>query len=339
MNYIYSVVENNFMAKKSDSVLRIKRIFEVHKLLRNNDGLNAIEIVDELMEKGYVTNERMVASDVNDLRLLGAKISANKHTGYKYAEPFSLLNALEGLDTGEINEILAFVRQKSNDELFNRNIAKLLINLEQEVRSTSLEENPYIQFEKVELKNIEKLDLYYKYITENRTLDIGYQYFGSEATTCITIVPIQLREYNNRWTLIAFNKEKSDYQNFALDRIVSERYSTENLSGESTFDIHNFFKNVIGNTVITNKPIETIRFKIKKRRAYYVATKKWHHSQVLESEDSTSMTFSLQVIPNRELWAKIMEHFEDIEILEPEDMVKEFRERVKKVWERINRNI
>ncbi|MCP9767905.1 WYL domain-containing protein [Lacihabitans sp. LS3-19] len=65
--------------------------------------------------------------------------------------------------------------------------------------------------------------------------------------------------------------------------------------------------------------------------------KKWHHSQTnhLELEDSTSMTFSLRVIPNREFWAKVMEHVEDIGILEPEWMVKEFRERVSRVWEKL----
>lgn len=327
------------MAKKSDSVLRLKRIFEVHKILRNQDGISANEIVELLNCKGFETNERMVASDAADLRELGAKIKANKYKGYWYEEPFSLLNALEGVETGEANEILAFVRQKSNDELYNRNISKLLINLEQEVRNPELEENPHIQFEKVELKNIEKLDLFYKYITEKRVLDISYQYFGSEVPANITIVPIQLREYNNRWTLIGFSKEKNDYQNYALDRIMHERFSSESLSGESTFDPKSYFHNVIGNTLPPGKKIESIKLKIRKRRAYYVKTKKWHHSQFLESEDMTSITFSLKLIPNPEFWAKVMEHVEDIEILEPKWMIKEFKERVKKVWERVNTDI
>lgn len=329
------------MAKKSDSVLRIRRIFEIHKILRNKEGISAIDIVENLENKGYETNERMVASDCSDLRLLGADISANRHKGYRYAKPFSMLETLEGVDSGNMNEILAFVRQKTNDELLKGGLAKLLISLEQEVRNPELEENPYIQFQKVELRNIEKLDLYYKYITERRILDISYQYFGAEEPTNITIVPIQLREYNNRWTLIGFSKEKNDYQNYALDRIMNERFSSESLSGESTFDARNYYKDAIGNSVDKKNKVETIRFKVKKNRAYYVSTKKWHHSQInrLELEDETSMTFSINIIPNREFWAKVMEHVEDIEILEPKEMVKEFRERVRRVWERVNPNI
>lgn len=325
------------MAKKSDSILRIKRIYEIHKILRNNEGVSAAEIVENLEEKGFETNERMVASDIAALRLLGAEISANKHKGYWYSKPFSMLETLEGVESSNMNEILAFVRQKTNDELFKVNLAKLLINLEQAVRNPDLEENPYIQFEKVELKNIDKLDLYYKFITEKRVLDIDYQYFGSEVHITLTILPIVLREYNNRWTLIAFSKEKNDYQNYALDRIINERLSSVSLSGESTFDAKNYFKNVIGNSVSLGKLIETIKFKINKRRAFYVVTKKWHHSQILKSDETNCMTFSLQIIPNSEFWAKVMAHIEDIEILEPLWMVEELRERVRKVWERLDK--
>lgn len=323
------------MIKKSDSVLRIKRIFEIHKILRKSDGVSAIEIVKMLEGLGFDTNERMVASDIADLRLLGAEVSANRHRGYWYAEPFSMLESLEGVDRGNLNEILAFVRQKANDELFKGNLAKLLINLEQEVRNPDLEENPYIQFEKVELKNIEKLDLFYKYIIEKRVLDIEFEPYGEEVKK-VTIVPILLKEFNNRWAVIAFEKLSNKYDKFPLDRIKSQKLSFEILSGNSSLEPKKYFKDVIGYTHVDGS-YENIIIKIKKNRAYYVDTKKWHHSQTnhLELEDSTSMTFSLRVIPNREFWAKVMEHVEDIEILEPEDMVKEFRERVRRVWERV----
>lgn len=325
------------MAKKSDSVLRIRRIFEIHKVLRSREGVSGLQLTEYLIEKGFEANERIVASDIADLRLLGASVSANRHKGYWYTQPFSLLETLEGVDSGNTNEILAFVRQRTNEGLYIKNLANLLIRLEQEVRNPELDENPYIQFHKVELKNLNKLDSYYRFITEKRVLDISYKYFGSEVASQITILPILLREYNNRWTLVAYSKEKNMYQNFALDRIENERFSTISLTGDNTFNSNEYFKNVIGNSVYKAGQVEYIVFKINKRRAYYVDTKKWHHSQInrLELEDETSMTFSINIIPNPEFWAKVMEHIEDITILEPEWMVGEFKERVRKVWERV----
>ncbi|MFT6202766.1 MAG: putative DNA-binding transcriptional regulator YafY, partial [Spirosomataceae bacterium] len=45
--------------------------------------------------------------------------------------------------------------------------------------------------------------------------------------------------------------------------------------------------------------------------------------------------FELQIKPNREFWAKVMEHIEDIEINEPEVLRIEFQERVQKIYDRI----
>lgn len=323
--------------KKSDSVLRIRRLFAVHKLLRNGKAYPAHEIVLKLGEQHFETNSRTVAKDIQDLRELGADISGHRFHGYQYKKPFSLLDALEGVDYNNTNELLSLVRQMSNHSIQKHRIEQLVINLERSVRDPDLEISPFIQFEKVELNHAEKLDTFYKYITEKRVLEIQYLPFGSAAPLDFTIVPVILREYNNRWALIAFCKQTNSYQNYPIDRIISEKLSPDSLSGESHFNPFEYFKNVIGNTVPQNQDTEEIILKVLKNRAYYVETKKWHPSQRKIHEDETSITFSLKLIPNNEFWAKIMEHIEDLDILEPKVLKDELRNRVNQIWERLRR--
>lgn len=321
--------------KKSNSILRIQRLFNVHKLLRNGKSFSAEKIAEYLNTAGFETNERTVARDIQDLRELGADISGHRFHGYQYQEPFSLLEALEGVEYGSMNEVLALVRQMGHHTIQKQRIEQLLINLERSVRDPKKGESPYIQFEKVELTNLDKLDIFYKHIIDKRVLDIQYLPFGALEPLDLTIMPIVLREYNNRWTLIAFCKQTNSYQNYPIDRIISEKLSTESLSGESNFNPTEHFKNVIGNTVLQNLSIEKIIFKVNKNRAYYVETKKWHNSQFKVEEDENSMTFSIEIIPNREFWAKIMEHLEDIDIISPEHIKEEFKNKVRKVYERL----
>ena len=323
--------------KKSDSTLRIRRLFAVHKLLRNGEAYSADEIVLKLGKLHYETNPRTVAKDIQDLRELGADISGHRFHGYQYKKPFSLLDALEGVDYNNTNEILSLVRQMSNHSIQKHRIEQLVINLERSARDPDLEVSPYIQFEKVELNRAEKLDIFYRYITEKRVLEIQYLAFGSATPLDLTIIPVVLREYNNRWTLIAFCKQTNSYQNYPIDRIISEKLSSDSLTGESQFNPLEYFKNVIGNTVPQNQHTEEIIIRVLKNRAYYVETKKWHHSQMKITEDETSITFSLKLIPNREFWAKIMEHIEDLDILEPNVLKEELRNRMNKIWERLRR--
>lgn len=319
---------------KSNSLVKLKRLFEIHKMLRKGESLSGEEVNSLLEDLGFRSNLRIVASDIEDLRGLGAEISGHRFHGYQYQKPFSLLDILEGTSYGQTNELLGLIRQMTHS-LAKDQLESILINLEQKVRNPELEENPFIQFEKVELKNIEKLDKYYKYIIEKRVLDIEYLPFGQDEPLSLTIIPILLKEYNNRWTLIAFNNSSLSYQNYPLDRIRTEKFSALLLSGESTFNSKTHFKDVIGTTVNLNETKQKIVVKVKKNRAYYMETKKWHHSQTKIAEDETSITFSIEIIPNREFWAKIMEFIEDLEILEPLEVRNELIIRIQQVYNKL----
>ncbi|WP_304236409.1 YafY family protein [Jiulongibacter sediminis] len=276
----------------------------------------------------------MVRFDISTLREFGAQIKGHRFTGYFYEEPFSLLQALEGVNEADTNEVISFIRQSASEAAPILNLDKLLIQFEQNVRNPEIEENPFIQYEKVELRNIEKLDKFYRYIEERRTIEIEYKSFGLEEAETKIIRPVLLKQYNNRWTLIAFDKLKAAYQNFPLDRIEAERFSSESLVGENSFDSQNYFMDVIGSTVREN-PLTEIVFKILKGRAYYVENKKWHNSQKVILEDNYSMTFSISIKPNDEFWAKVMEHIEDIEIVNPPPIQEEFLRRVSAICQRL----
>jgi predicted DNA-binding transcriptional regulator YafY len=321
------------MPKKGDSLLKLYRIVKIHQLLRSNKSYSAAELVEYLSEIDGSVNERKIGLDIQSLRNLGADIKGHRFGGFFYQQPFSLLNALEGVDTAEMDEVISFIRQLAKTKAAFFELDKLLLHLEQRVRAEGYADNPFLEFERVETKNINRLDEFYRYVTEKRVREIEYTPFDSELETKV-IFPVILREFNNRWTLIAFDKAKNAYQNFALDRIGKVRLSTATLVDGNNFDSKTYFKDVIGNT-IESDTVERIVFTVLKRRAFYVETKPWHHSQQKISEDEESITFELQIKPNREFWAKVMEHIEDIEINEPEVLRIEFQERVQKIYDRI----
>jgi predicted DNA-binding transcriptional regulator YafY len=289
--------------------------------------------VEYLREIDDSVNERTVRADIQTLRDLGAMISGHRFTGFAYLKPFSLLRSLEEVDTAEMDEVISFVRQMAKSEAAFFELDKLLFQFEQRVRTAGYSENPFIAFEHVNAKNIERLDEFYRYVTEQRIREINYTPLGYETEKRI-VLPVQLREFNNRWTLLAYDKEKAAYQNFPLDRIGKVRLSAETFVNEHKFDGESYFKDVIGNTVM-EVPLETITFTIQKRRAFYVETKPWHVSQQKIKEDENSVTFEIQIKPNNEFWAKAMEYVEDIAISEPEELRDEFQKRVQKIYERI----
>jgi predicted DNA-binding transcriptional regulator YafY len=321
------------MKEKTNAVAKLKRVFEVHKLLRGGNSYSASEIAEHFEKLGILSNARMVAVDIATLRQFGAEVSGHKFLGYAYKKPFSLLQSLEGIEVANFNEIFSYLHQhganRSEKDTYNR----ILISFEQLVRNPDLEGNTNIQFEKAELRNIEYLDSIYKHVVEKRVLDLRYQIFGQEPVL-ITVMPVLLKQYNNRWALVAYNFAEGAYRNYSLDRIVSFKFSTKVVKADGTFSADEYFQNVIGYTVLEGEP-QLITFTILKPRSYYVETKKWHKSQQKVEETAKEMTFQICIIPNREFWAKVFEHVEDIKIVGPDHIKNEFENRLGKVSERL----
>ncbi|MDZ7933378.1 MAG: WYL domain-containing protein [Emticicia sp.] len=324
------------MAKKTaaTSDIRLLRVFEIHKCLRDKPYkteqlLQKVKLID------VSVNERTIKADIDFLRKLGATIpKGNKHQGFCYKIPFSLLEALEGRKLAETDEIVAFIQQLSDKSPAFLGLDNVLLALEQRIRTTDARRNPFIDFEKVESDGLKRLDEFYRYIKSKKIYEIDYTPFG-EATQRRIILPLLLKEYNHRWTLIAYDKTKNSIQNFPLERIATKVIlSAETITYEQQFDGENYFKAIIG---VTKREVDLteIIFKVAKNRAFYVKTKKIHHSQEVINDDTHSITFQISVKPNNEMWAKLMELIEDLEIISPPEIREEMKSRISKVWERM----
>ena len=202
------------------------------------------------------------------------------------------------------------------------------MRLEQRIGVLGGEESQIIEFEQQSLKGLEHLEKLYKNIKENRTLKIMYEPYHAPIQERI-IKSVLLKQYNNRWFLFGWESGKEKIQNLALDRIVKFSFWHEEVLPTGEFNPKNYFKDIIGVTVPDNE-LENVVFKVRKNRAFYIETKLIHSSQQKIAEDDSSITFSVSVKPNNEMWGKLMELSEDLEIIEPQNIKSEMKSRTKR---------
>jgi predicted DNA-binding transcriptional regulator YafY len=296
---------------------RLNRIFVIHQKLRTMQGYTARELLAAIAEKtDQRISDRTLRDDLQDLRDMGAEIPLQQKM-YRYSEPFSIFEIFDDSYYGSLNEALALLRQVAKNKEFV-GLEDILLRLEQRISVTDAEKNTFIAFEEVELKGKTHLPKLYQYIVKKQFLRVDYKPFGSEAQQR-HIFPVLLKEYNNRWFLIAWENGKANPQNLPLDRIEAFRETGENFVFDKDFDVQTRFENMIGVTL--QGSLEIVRLRFSENRFPFVATKKLHHSQQIEE----NKTVSIQVYTNRELTAKILEFGDDVEILEPATLRKEIR--------------
>lgn len=300
----------------STSDKRLRRIFKIHQQLRMMNSYSAEELVNVCLSVDPTINDRTIRADIQFLRDLGAKIpKGNKHQKFYYKEAFSLINALEGVQVAETDEMLAYLNQLYHHapKAALLDLESVFLALERRVRAADAQGDPRLQFQRTEYSGQNWIRILYDHIVSQKTIALFYKPFERAMQERI-ILPLFLKEYNQRWFLIGYDAERLAYQNFALDRIEDVKLSDRKLALDKMPDPDTYFNNLIGVTL--EGDLKKVVVRVKKPRAFYVRTKRWHSSQIEVSETSEYIDFEWTVYTNRELRSKISELGEDAEVIE-----------------------
>ncbi|WP_298544575.1 WYL domain-containing protein [uncultured Aquimarina sp.] len=318
------------MASNKNALIRYKTI---DQCLRNkfkqwvlDDLIEACsDALYEYEGKDVYVSKRTVQLDIQMMRSdkLGynAPIEVYQRKYYRYAEEdYSIMNIpVTDHDIKIMNESIQILRQFKDFSLF-KEMNGVIERLEDSVYATQKDNIPIIHLEKNEqLKGLEHIDTLYHAIQNKQVLKISYKSFKARDETEIIIHPQLLKEFNNRWFLLAIGHKRKVLTTFALDRIVSIHNSKEDIVYiDQHIDGDLYYKDVVGVTVSENVAPELITFRIDNRNAPYVVTKPFHTSQEILSQDERGATFSIKVQLNFELERLILGFGDSIEVLQPE---------------------
>ncbi|MGB4957847.1 MAG: WYL domain-containing protein [Saprospiraceae bacterium] len=272
---------------------------------------------------GKKPSKRTIMGDIAVMRSgkLGyyAPINFDNELGYHYSEgKFSIHNVpLNKSHLTELVKAVHIVKQLTNNEKLT-SIKNSLLAIEQ---SLNLEVNPHAQptiyFEHSLNEPGQKwLDAMYQYITDCHALLIEYAPFDSQAIHVI-VSPLIIKEYNNRWYIIAIKHLDDSFIHLSLDRIISCKKSLQSYRFKPDFDHDTYFRDVFGITIFDDsKPCEII-FNVSSTLSKYIISKPIHTSQEKIDISDLSATFSLYVIINYEIKHKLISFGADLEVLSP----------------------
>ena len=151
-------------------------------------------------------------------------------------------------------------------------------------------------------------------ILNKRVLKLRYTPYCKSQITAI-VYPYHLKEYNDRWYLIAQVKGYDNYTHYALDRMddfeeVAIPYK------EADMEFSDYFDDVIGVTVPENDS-EDVVLRISKPRFEYIRTKPLHLTQHIAEENDYSAVININVKVNKELEALVLSFGSDMEVISP----------------------
>jgi len=249
---------------------------------------------------------------------------------YRYSDPsFSIEKVnIKKNNYEKIEEILSNLKEISNFSEF-RNTRSTIKILDEEIAAIYDRRDPAVSYTgKEKPLGFEYFDNIHDGIINKKVLCIGYYSSRSENIIPIIFYPFYLKEYKGRWYAFGYKDGLDGVYKLPLDRIRDLSYSILPFPNEYTFNPQQYFRDIIGVTRLSGK-VRMIEILVKNRIAPFIKLNPIHHSQKVKSvNENGDITFTIEIIPNREFYNLIYSNRPYMEILFPKDIGLESNRRI-----------
>lgn len=265
-------------------------------------------------------SKRTIQNDINILEadygiVLDEKLKRGRQRLYRYRDTsYSLhLFRINDEERNKIQDAIRVLEYYEGEPLYDW-ARTLLMQVgggmfdEESSSVVSFQSNP-------DLKGLPLFGKLLQAIIKKRVLKIDYAPFGKDSYS-EKIYPYYLKQFNDRWYLIAQAVGYDTLAHYALDRIESfEEISMQ--YKEPEIDFEEYFDDVIGVTVPERLEPVNVLLRVSNNRYNYIKTKPLHLSQRKVSEERNHTTISINVKINKELIALLLSFGHDVEVISP----------------------
>jgi len=252
---------------------------------------------------------------------------------YMYSEAgYSITKSpINNADAEKMKEIVSLLKQFNGFSFFS-DMSEMITRLENDLYKSTHRGRTCIQFESNKLlKGIEHISPLYQAVLNRQSLLIEYKSFKAAASQQFTCFPYLLKEYNNRWFLIAGQKNKRFLLTLALDRIIAlQELRKERFLEYAGVDFETYFSDVLGVTKTERDRAQKVILFVSKRHAPYILTKPVHHTQQVLKEDENGIIIRVDLVVNFELEKEILGFGEFVKVLSPRPLASRIKQRLDK---------
>ncbi len=312
---------------------QIFRIRVIDELLARKNWVKSTTMQKVIVERfGEEVSLRTIQNDIRDLKedtRLGyfAPIEYDrKNKAYKYTEEgYTIKNF--GLQDQEISAFVFYAncldifKDYSLFNDFSNGLNKIIEGVKAGGKISDRENvNKVLQTDSlIVAKGHRFLGEAVSAIDKQQKVLVEYQGFGWDKPFKRTLSPYFLKEYKNRWYLLATNQKEDKIKTYAFDRIKSMKVLDESFNKTVHFDADEYFKHSFGITAPDGEVMKVIlRFDIKEMP--YILSLPIHTTQKVVKEGKSYTDISIDVFDSYELRAYILSKTPAVKVVSPQSL-------------------
>jgi proteasome accessory factor B len=264
-----------------------------------------LQMQDDNLQIGF--SKRTLQRDIKEIRnVFGIDIEYSKsQKGYFISQ--------------NENENMNFQRMMEAFDMFNS------LNLAQDL-------TPFIHLEKRRPQGTENLYGLLHAIKNRLQIKFTYQKFWEEELSQRLVEPYALKEFKNRWYIMAKDSKDNNIKSFALDRLTNLEITNQTYQYPDNYSIDESYRYCFGIISPNNEEPQDIILSFDPFQGKYIKTLPFHDTQQVLVDNDEEMKIKLKLCLTHDLVMELLSFGDNMKVIEPKSLAEQIKKAHEKAY-------
>ena len=264
-----------------------------------------LQMQDDILQIGF--SKRTLQRDINEIRnVFGIDIEYSKsQKGYFISQ--------------NENENMNFQRMMEAFDMFNS------LNLAQNL-------TPFIHLEKRRPQGTENLYGLLHAIKNRLQIKFTYQKFWEEELSQRLVEPYALKEFKNRWYIMAKDSKDNNIKSFALDRLTNLEITNLNYQYPDNYSIEQSYRYCFGIISPNVEEPQDIILSFDPFQGKYIKTLPLHDTQQVLVDNDEEIKIKLKLCLTHDLVMELLSFGDNMKVIEPKSLADQIKQAHEKAF-------
>lgn len=264
-----------------------------------------LQMQDDTLNIGF--SKRTLQRDIKEIRnVFGIDIEYSKsQKGYFISQ--------------NENENMNFQRMMEAFDMFNS------LNLAQDL-------TPFIHLEKRRPQGTDNLYGLLHAIKNRLKIKFTYQKFWEEELSQRLVEPYALKEFKNRWYIMAKDSKDNNIKSFALDRLSNLEITNQTYQYPDNYSIEQSYRYCFGIISPNDEEPQDIILSFNPFQGKYIKTLPLHETQQVLVDNDEEMKIKLRLCLTHDLLMELLSFGDNMKVIEPKSLADQIKQAHEKAF-------
>jgi predicted DNA-binding transcriptional regulator YafY len=264
-----------------------------------------LQMQDDNLQIGF--SKRTLQRDIKEIRnVFGIDIEYSKsQKGYFISQ--------------SENENMNFQRMMEAFDMFNS------LNLAQDL-------TPFIHLEKRRPQGTDNLYGLLHAIKNRLQIKFTYQKFWEEELSQRLVEPYALKEFKNRWYIMAKDSKDNNIKSFALDRLTNLEITNQTYQYPDNYSIEQSYRYCFGIISPNDEEPQDIILSFDPFQGKYIKTLPLHDTQQVLVDNDVEMKIKLKLCLTHDLVMELLSFGDNMKVIEPKSLADQIKQAHEKAY-------